>query len=278
MFKIYTNLWTSCELHLQNECTVNLIWLSLMRGWFVGMHSTVHSNDVILSAMVYQITTLTICLLNRLFRRRSKKTSKLRVTGLCEGNSPVTGEFPTQRASNAENGSIWWRHHATLVALLDPTFDLNIKVTDNQKIYVYMVETCLVHKLVYVIFCWVLFERHLQRKINSTKSLCLLSLTAPNSGSREFTRSSSRGIPIVLKFGRSSAKPSTNFQSYITIWTVNALSSMFSDILDKKPYCLVNIGPVCNIHKNSALFQTLVDTRPHIQVLKISYGLNLNRE
>ena len=42
------------------------------------------------------------CLLNRLFRRRSKKTSKLRVTGLCEGNSPVTGEFPTQRASDAE--------------------------------------------------------------------------------------------------------------------------------------------------------------------------------
>ena len=51
------------------------------------------------------------CLLNRLFRRRSKKTSKLRVTGLCAGNSPVTGEFPAQRASNAENFSIWWRHH-----------------------------------------------------------------------------------------------------------------------------------------------------------------------
>ena len=33
-------------------------------------------------------------LLNRLFRRRSKKTSKLRVTGLGEGNSPVTNEFP----------------------------------------------------------------------------------------------------------------------------------------------------------------------------------------
>ena len=42
------------------------------------------------------------CLLKRLFRRRAKKTSKLRVTGLCEGNSPVTGEFPAQRASNAE--------------------------------------------------------------------------------------------------------------------------------------------------------------------------------
>ena len=53
------------------------------------------------------------CLLNRLFRRRSKKTPKLRVTGLCVGNSPVTGEFPAQRASNAENVSIWWRHRET---------------------------------------------------------------------------------------------------------------------------------------------------------------------
>ena len=52
------------------------------------------------------------CLLNRLFRRRSKKTSKLRVSGLCAGNSPVTGELSTQRVSNAEKVSIWWRHHA----------------------------------------------------------------------------------------------------------------------------------------------------------------------
>ena len=54
------------------------------------------------------------CLLKRLFRRRSKKTSKLRVTGLYGGNSPVTGEFPTQRVSNAENVSIWWRHHDSM--------------------------------------------------------------------------------------------------------------------------------------------------------------------
>ena len=51
------------------------------------------------------------CLLNRLFRRNSKKTSKLRVTGLCAGNSPGTGEFPAQMASYAENVFIWWRHH-----------------------------------------------------------------------------------------------------------------------------------------------------------------------
>ena len=46
------------------------------------------------------------CLLNRLFRRKSKKTSKLRVTGLCAGNSPGTGEFPAQMASNTEKVSI----------------------------------------------------------------------------------------------------------------------------------------------------------------------------
>ena len=54
------------------------------------------------------------CLLTRLFRRRLKKTSKLRVTGLCVGNSPVTAEFPAQKASNAEDVSIWWRHHVSL--------------------------------------------------------------------------------------------------------------------------------------------------------------------
>ena len=48
------------------------------------------------------------CLLNRLFRRGSKKTSKLSVTGLCGG------EFPAQMASNAENVPISWRHHGDL--------------------------------------------------------------------------------------------------------------------------------------------------------------------
>ena len=51
------------------------------------------------------------CLPNCLFRRRSKKTSKLRVAGHCAGNLPVTGEFPSQKASNAGNAFIWWRHH-----------------------------------------------------------------------------------------------------------------------------------------------------------------------
>ena len=57
-------------------------------------------------------------LLNCFFKLRSKKTSKLRVTGLCAGNSPVTGEFPAQMASNAENVSVWWRHHVWGVSWL----------------------------------------------------------------------------------------------------------------------------------------------------------------
>ena len=62
------------------------------------------------------------CLLNHLFRCRSKKTSKLHVTGLCAGNSPGTGEFPAQRASNVENVSIWWRHHGSY----DPGWSLDL--------------------------------------------------------------------------------------------------------------------------------------------------------
>ena len=51
------------------------------------------------------------CLLNRLFRCWLKKTPKLRVTGLCAGNSPGTGEFPAQMARNAENVSTSWHQH-----------------------------------------------------------------------------------------------------------------------------------------------------------------------
>ena len=51
------------------------------------------------------------CLLNRLFGRQSKLTSKLRLNGLCVWNSPGTAEFPAQMASKAENVSIGWYHH-----------------------------------------------------------------------------------------------------------------------------------------------------------------------
>ena len=68
--------------------------------------------------MASQITSLTIVYSTVYSRRRAKKTSKLCVTGLCARNSPVTGEFPAQRASNAENASIWRRRHEIFYLVL----------------------------------------------------------------------------------------------------------------------------------------------------------------
>ena len=97
------------------------------------------------------------CLLNRLFRRRLKKTFKLRVTGLCEENPPVTGEFPAQMASNAENVSIWCIVFAAVSSIIGLVWglrlinqmliyvcwcdgDLGYKIHIVQNIYIY---TCI---------------------------------------------------------------------------------------------------------------------------------------
>ena len=60
-----------------------------------------------MSAMTSQITSISIVYSNV----RSGVDQRNIKAGLCEGNSPVTGEFPSQRASSEENVSIWWRHH-----------------------------------------------------------------------------------------------------------------------------------------------------------------------
>ena len=74
------------------------------------------------------------CLLNRLFRRRSKKTSKLRVTGLCEGNSLVTGEFPAKMASDV----IQCFHLMTS----SRNSQKNLHISPSQAFYVVSVEIC----------------------------------------------------------------------------------------------------------------------------------------
>ena len=70
-----------------------------------------HYSDVMKTGMASQSINLTIVYSNFYSGADQKKTSKLRVTGLCTGSSPVTGEYFVQSASNAENVSIWWRHH-----------------------------------------------------------------------------------------------------------------------------------------------------------------------
>ena len=55
---------------------------------------TVHYNDVIMGAIASQITSLTIVYSTVYSDTDQRKKTKLRVTGLCAGNSPETGEFP----------------------------------------------------------------------------------------------------------------------------------------------------------------------------------------
>ena len=66
-----------------------------------------------MGAMASQITSLTIVYSTVYSGADQRKLQSSVLLALCAGNSPVTGEFPAQRASNAENVSIWWRHHAT---------------------------------------------------------------------------------------------------------------------------------------------------------------------
>ena len=69
----------------------------------------IHDYDgVIMGAMAYQITGITIAY-SSVYSGALKKTSKLRVTGLCEMNSPVTGDV-----------SIWWRHHVFRYCMCSP--------------------------------------------------------------------------------------------------------------------------------------------------------------
>ena len=80
--------------------------LTSFGNWFVK-----HYNDVIMGAMASQITNVAIVYSTVYSGADQRKHEKLRVTGLCVGNSPVTDEFPAQMASSTENVFIWWRHH-----------------------------------------------------------------------------------------------------------------------------------------------------------------------
>ena len=82
-----------------------------------------HYSDVIMSRMASQITSISI-VYSAVCSGEDRSNIKYpcRVTALCEGNSPETGKFPAHRASNAENYSIWWRHHANLQCFLRMTY------------------------------------------------------------------------------------------------------------------------------------------------------------
>ena len=71
-------------------------------------------NDVIMDAIASQITSpasVYLAVYSGADQRKHQSSALLAFAG----NSPGTGEFPAQMANNAENVSIWWRHHGFLL-------------------------------------------------------------------------------------------------------------------------------------------------------------------
>ena len=71
-----------------------------------------HYSNVIMSAIASQIIGVSIVCSN-VCLGADQGNINASCHWPCAGNSSVTGGFPSQRASDAENLSIWWRHRAT---------------------------------------------------------------------------------------------------------------------------------------------------------------------
>ena len=80
-----------------------IFWIKLNNyPWLPKEH---HYNDVTMSAMASQITSLTIVYSTVIRAQFQEKIKAPR-------HWPLWGEFPAQMASNVETFSIWWRRHA----------------------------------------------------------------------------------------------------------------------------------------------------------------------
>ena len=64
-----------------------------------------------MSAMASEITGVSVVYSTVFSDAEKRKHQSSALLAFCAGNSPGTGEFPAQKASNAEIVFIWWRHH-----------------------------------------------------------------------------------------------------------------------------------------------------------------------
>ena len=137
---IWLNIWHESARNNSINIRNHNKTVCILHGTYCMQHIIGHPrvNDVMMSAMASQITSLTIVY----------STSKIRVTGLCEGNSPVTGEFPTQRASNAENVSIWWRHNVCIQTSGARLLEDTVPATEVK--HVILFNLCMIIDCVYI--------------------------------------------------------------------------------------------------------------------------------
>ena len=85
----------------------SVVWIMIMKF----THAYIcHYNYVTMSTMASQLTSLKIVHSTVIQAQIRDNINAPRHWPLCV-EFTGTGEFPTQRASNAENVSIWWRHH-----------------------------------------------------------------------------------------------------------------------------------------------------------------------
>ena len=89
----------------------------------------VHYIDVIMATMASQITSLAVVYSTVYSDADQRNIKAPRHWPLCREFTGI-GEFPAQRASYAENVSIWWRHHALLS---QPTMSYNVSICSGTK-------------------------------------------------------------------------------------------------------------------------------------------------
>ena len=116
MRRFDVSLMWHCRSHWTNSQVAGGLMALVLRVLMLYMLMWCYYNEL----SPYDDITWTSCSLKspaiqlfiqQLMQIHIKETSKSMVLALCEGSSPVTGEFPSQRASDAEKASIWWRHH-----------------------------------------------------------------------------------------------------------------------------------------------------------------------
>ena len=74
----------------------------------------IHYNDFIMSAVTSQITGVSIVLSSIFSGADQRKHQSSASLAFVRGNPLVTDGFPLRSVDNAENVSIWWRHHDSL--------------------------------------------------------------------------------------------------------------------------------------------------------------------
>ena len=100
---------------------------------------------VIMGTIASQIASLSIVYSTVYSDADQRKHQSYASLAFVRGILPGTGEFPAQMASNAENVSIWWRHHVLLdlfTVSLQSSFGLKWEAYENNSIQVSVNITC----------------------------------------------------------------------------------------------------------------------------------------